>query len=85
MAYNDTRRRSILQELNDYVPLRSKEELIESRGNHIISSAINLLRLVYESYSPEEAEQIEKRFISSIRGKDSRRFERAIQKMREEK
>jgi uncharacterized protein (UPF0305 family) len=73
--------RSILQEINKYVPSKNKEEIIESRAHHIITSAINILDLIRENYSPEEAEQLEKRFLSSIKGKDPRRFSRSIKKV----
>ena len=78
-------KRSILQEINSYVPSKQKEDVIESRANHIISSAINILDLIYESYTPEEAEYMEKRFLSSIKGRDPERFKRIISKIKEGK
>lgn len=77
--------KSIFEEINNYVPNHSKEDLIESKGEHVITSAINLLALIRETYDEEEAEQIEKRLLSSIRGKDPRRYSRAVKKIRESK
>ena len=68
--------------MHRYVPKKNKEEIIESRANHIISSAINLIELIRENYSDEDAELLEKKFLSSIKGRDANRFTRSIDKMR---
>lgn len=79
------RQRTILEEINHYVPDKNKEEIIESRAHHAISSAINILELIRETYTPEEAEILEKRFLSSIKGRDSKRFSRCVSKIKESK
>ena len=76
------RSRSILEEISSYVPQRSKEELIEARAQHIIVSAINLLESIDESFSPDEAEALKKRFVSSIRGADPNRFTRMVKRIK---
>lgn len=75
--------RSILDELSRSVPLRRREHVLESRGHHIVSSAINFLETISETYEPEEAEAITKRFLSAIRGSDPQRFVRQIRKIKE--
>lgn len=74
--------RSILEEISSYVPQRSKEELLEARAQHIIVSAINLLESIDESFSPDEAEALKKRFVSSIRGSDPNRFTRMVKRIK---
>jgi hypothetical protein len=76
------RSRSILEEISTYVPQKSKEDLIEARAQHIIVSAINLLESIDRSFSPEEAESLKKRFVSSIRGADPNRFTRMVKRIR---
>jgi hypothetical protein len=76
------RSRSILEEISAYVPQKSKEELIEARAQHIIVSAINLLESIDESFSPEDAEALKKRFVSSIRGADPNRFTRMVKRIK---
>lgn len=76
------RSRSILEEISTYVPVKSKEELIEARAQHIIVSAINLLESIDDSYSAEEAEALKKRFVSSIRGADPNRFTRMVKRIK---
>jgi len=76
------RSRSILEEISAYVPQKSKEELLEARAQHIIVSAINLLESIDESFSPEDAEALKKRFVSSIRGADPNRFTRMVKRIK---
>jgi len=76
------RSRSILEEISSYVPQKSREELIEARAQHIIVSAINLLETIDEAFSPEEAEALKKRFVSSIRGADPNRFTRMVHRIK---
>lgn len=77
--------RSILEELQRAAPHKAKEHIVESRGHHIISSAVNFLEILTENYTAEEAEQITRRFLSAIRGGDPARFIRSIRKLREAK
>lgn len=71
-----------MEEISSYVPQRSKEDLIEARAQHIIVSAINLLESIDETFSPEEAEALKKRFVSSIRGADPNRFTRMVNRIK---
>lgn len=75
------RTRSILQELNEIAELRNKEALLESRATNIINSAINLLENIHKNYSPEQADELERRFINAIKGQDSAKFTRGIRKI----
>ena len=52
---------------------------------HVIDSAINLLRLIKENYNPEDAYELERRLINSIKGEDSQKFVRGIRKLRDNK
>jgi hypothetical protein len=74
-----------MRALSRYVPEESKEEAFEMRAQHIISSAMNLLESLEKEYSDEEFEQLKKRFISSIKGSDPKRFSRSIMKIKESK
>lgn len=74
--------RSILDEIGGIVKLRDRNLVIESRANHIISSAINLLQMIGESYSKEQADELERRLLNSIRGKDPSKFSRGLKRLR---
>ena len=77
------RTRSILQELNEIADVRNKDALLESRAVNIINSAANLLESLHKNYSPEEADELERRFINAIRGQDSAKFTRGIRRIAE--
>jgi hypothetical protein len=77
------RTRSILQELNEIAEVRNKDALFESRATNIINSAINLLESLHKNYAPEEAEELERRFINAIKGQDSAKFTRGIRRISE--
>jgi|TARA_R110000822_G_scaffold172871_1_gene312446 hypothetical protein len=72
--------RSLLEELELISTKRDIPSLIESRGTNLISSVINLLEFINRSCSPEQAMLLEKKLLSSIRGKDTSRFAKAIKK-----
>jgi hypothetical protein len=76
--------KSILDEISTMVPSHDRNLVIESRANHIINSAINLLQQIKESYPSEEADELERRLINSIRGKDPNKFIRGLRKFRDE-
>ncbi len=61
------RTRSILQELNEIAEVRNKDTVFESRATNIINSAINLLESLHKNYTPEQADELERRFINAIR------------------
>ncbi len=75
------RTRSILQELNELAEVRNKDQLFESRATNIINSAINLLESIHKHYTPEQADELERRFINAIRGQDTAKFSRGIRKI----
>ena len=79
------RTRSILQELNELAEVRNKDALFESRAVNIINSAINLLESIHKSYTPEQADELERRFVNAIRGQDAAKFTRGIRKIVESK
>ena len=77
--------RSILQELNELAEVRNKDAFYESRATNIINSAINLLETLHKQYTPEQADELERRFINAIRGQDPAKFTRGIRKIVESK
>ena len=76
--------RSILDEISTMVPTHDRTLVIESRANHIINSAINLIQIIRESYDGEDADELERRLINSIRGKDPNKFIRGLRRIRDE-
>ena len=77
--------KSILEEINEFANSKHKDDLIESRANHIIESAINLIEEIDEKYDSNTADLLQRRFLNSIRGKDSKKFTRLMSKIKEGK
>lgn len=77
--------KSLLEELNAIHEKKNSEAAIESRATHVIDSAINLLTLIKETYSPDQAYELERRLINSIKGSDPSKFVRSIRKLRDNK
>jgi len=78
------RTRSILEELSSIHPDRG-DEFIQTTGMSIIESAVNLLSKVNESYDSQTAQELERRFINSIRSGNSKKFKVGIDKIIESK
>lgn len=78
------RTRSILDELDSLLSHRDKENLVESRANHVIQGAINLVNYIRENYDAEQAAELERRLLNSIRSQDASKFTRGVRKMRDE-
>lgn len=77
--------KSLLEELNSIAVKKDNEAIVESRAAHVINSAINLLGIIKESFPPDQAYELERRFINSIRTNDPNKFVRSIRKLRDNK
>lgn len=77
--------RSLLEELNSVAVKKDSEAIVESRAAHVINSAINLLSTIKESFPPEQAYELERRFLNSIKAGDPAKFTRGIRKLRDSK
>jgi len=72
--------RSLLEELESIGNNKDASYLIESRALNIITSAINLIELINRHYDKNTAELLEKKLLSSIKGRDQTRFSKSIRK-----
>ena len=78
------RARSILDELATLRTNRDRENLVESRASHVIQGAINLIKYIREHYDAEQADELERRLINSIKGQDPEKFNRGVKRFRNE-
>lgn len=74
------RTKSLLDELDTYLSQRNDLNLVESRGNHIITGAINLLKYIKENFPEKHAQDLEKRLLNSIRSGDPSKFNRGVRR-----
>lgn len=77
--------KSLLEELNSIAVKKNTDAVIESRAAHIIDSAMNILSTIKENYPADQADELERRFINSIRTGDPNKFVRGIRKFRDNK
>lgn len=77
--------KNFLDELDKFVPAKNKHTVIESRASHLIASAINLVHLIKESYTDEEAADLIKRLHRSIISEDEKKFTRKIKELKGKK
>ncbi len=76
--------RSLLEELDSLRLHKDKENLVESRANHVIQGAINLIAFIRENYAPDQADELERRLLNSIRAQDTSKFSRGIKRIANE-
>lgn len=74
--------KKIIDELFELIPERNKEKIIEQRANHIIVSAINFIKSLNENYSPEEAEDLTRKFLVAIKSQEPRRFSNKLKNLK---
>jgi len=75
----------ILQEISNYVPERNKDDVIAMRAQHAIASAIFIFEMIDETHNKQDAEQLKRRFLSSIKAADPAKFARSAKKIKEGK
>lgn len=76
--------KSLLDELDQYYLVKDKHQFVESKASHLIQSAINFIHYIKENYSANEAEELERRFLNSIRAQDYSKFSRTVKKLKEQ-
>jgi len=74
--------RSILDEISSMVPEKDRVSVIESRANHAINNAVNILEMIQEHFDEDTALELERRLLNSIKNRDSSKFARSIRKHR---
>jgi hypothetical protein len=76
--------RSILDELDTLITHKDRENLVESRAAHVIQGAINLINYIRENYDAEQADELERRLVNSIRTQEPEKFKRGVRRIKSE-
>jgi len=71
---------SLIEELDAMYIERDRRHILESRANNIITSAINLLEQIDQTYTPEQAEILTRKLLNAIRVRDASKFSRSVRK-----
>jgi hypothetical protein len=72
--------RSLLEELDAMYIERDQRHIIENRASNIIASAIRLLEQIDESYSVEDAQNLQRKLINAINQRDPGKFTRTVRR-----
>jgi len=76
--------RSILEVLDSLKIQKDKSAIIESRAQHVIQGAINLINFIKENYRAGQADELERRLLNSIRNQDTAKFSRGVKRIQNE-
>ena len=79
------RTKSLLEEINNIAPNMDNAQLIETRGVNVLSSMINLLEMIEQTYDAEIAQDLQKRMILDLKNREPVRFARGVKKLRDNK
>ena len=77
--------RSLFQEIDQIYIGNDRKMVIETRSDGLINGVINLIKELYREYTPEQANELERRLVNSIKGKDPNKFKRGLNKFNENK
>lgn len=72
--------RSLLEELDSMYIERDQRHVIENRASNVIASAIRLLEQIDESYSAEDAQNLQRKLLNAINQRDPGKFTRTVRK-----
>jgi len=72
--------KSILEELDSLYIERDRQSVIETRASNLIQTAIRLLEQIDAEYSPEQAENLQRKLLNAIRHRDTGKFSRSVRR-----
>jgi len=72
--------RSLLEELDSMYIERDQRHVIENRASNVIASAIRLLEQIDSVYTPEQAENLNRKLINAIKLRDPSKFTRTVRR-----
>jgi len=72
--------RSLLEELDSLYAERDQRHVLENRATNIITSAIRLLEQIDSSYTPEQADNLQRKLINAIKLRDPGKFTRTVRR-----
>jgi hypothetical protein len=72
--------RSLLEELDSMYIERDQRHVIENRASNVIASAIRLLEQIDESYSVEDAQNLQRKLLNAINQRDPGKFTRTVRR-----
>lgn len=75
---------NILNDLSNYIPTKDKHIIIEERVKNAIASVKNVMELIDDNFSSDDANELKRRIYLSIKNDDIEKFTRKIREMKKE-
>jgi hypothetical protein len=72
--------RSLLEELDSMYIERDQRHVIENRAANLIASAIRLLEQIEQTYTPEDAQNLQRKLLNAIGQRDPAKFTRTVRR-----
>ena len=72
--------KSILEELDSLYIERDRKAIIETRASNLIETAIRLLEQIDAEFSPDQAENLQRKLLNAIRQRDTSKFSRTVRR-----
>jgi|APSaa5957512622_1039677.scaffolds.fasta_scaffold15532_6 hypothetical protein len=79
----ESRTKGILEEIMSIDIEHDKKHIIRTRADNIIESAIRIIELMEDAYPEDQAGDLIRKMLNSIRTKDVRKFQRSLQRVNE--
>ena len=72
--------KSILEELDSLYIERDRRAIIETRASNLIETAIRWLEQIDAEFSPDQAENLQRKLLNAIRQRDTSKFSRSVRR-----
>ena len=72
--------KSILEELDSLYIERDRKAIIETRASNLIETASRLLEQIDAEFSPDQAENLQRKLLNAIRQRDTSKFSRSVRR-----
>jgi len=74
----------LYQELNEIASNMDRKHIVESRAQHVIASATNLIKLINETFTEDEATELNRKLLLAIKNQQPSKFNNGLRKIRNE-
>lgn len=75
------KKHNLLDSILNYTDEKDKLQCLGNRADHAINSVINLLDSINDEFDKEDAEDLTKRLLLSIKNRDYKKFEKGLEKL----
>jgi len=73
--------KSILSEIDNILPEKNRDLIVESRASHVIISANNIMQLLEKNYDIETSDKLQKKFLNAIKSGKIEKFSNALKRL----